>query len=104
MVPKPRCNRGGIVAAYTYRVGTMKSRHPAAQPREDEVADLQRLISYVEHWLVAHTQVSDAPSGDRRLGDADALLRKLHNGLQLATSQGPGFRPGTAGNGQLYLH
>jgi hypothetical protein len=54
---------------------------------QNDAADLQRLIRYVERWRMANFQRSDASPADdvdARLLDADALLRKLHKGLQLA--------------------
>jgi hypothetical protein len=49
-----------------------------------DAADLQKLIRFVERWRMAHFQRADASPTDARLVDADALLRKLHTGLQLA--------------------
>jgi hypothetical protein len=72
------------------------------QPHQDDVADLRRLIRYVERWRLSHFQRPEAVSADSRVPDADALLRKLHNGLQLAATRGPGFRP--AGDGRVFLY
>ena len=66
------------------------------------MADLQRLIRYVERWRLSQFQRADAQSTDSRLSDSDALLRKLHSGLHLAATQGAGFRP--AGDGRVFLY
>jgi hypothetical protein len=76
-------------------------------PTQQDAADLQRLIRYVERWRLAHFQRADseAParsdqangfgrarrgrrSGDPRIADADALLQKMRHGLQLALEGG----------------
>ena len=58
-----------------------KGMRPAGAPRRNvrDVADLQRLIRYVERWRLAHFQRPDA-----RVRDADDVLRKLRRGLAMA--------------------
>ena len=55
---------------------------------ERDMADLQRLIRFVERWRMAHFQSPEMSAGTRpRLSDADALLRKMRTGLVAAASQ-----------------
>ncbi len=49
-----------------------------------DAAELQQLIRYVERWRLAHFQ----RCADRRLRDADDLLKKLRRGFQLAAQAG----------------
>ena len=54
-------------------------------PTQQDAADLQRLIRYVERWRMAHFQRTE---NGPRVADADALLRKMRSGLQLAVEGG----------------
>ena len=54
-------------------------------PTQQDAADLQRLIRYVERWRMAHFQRLE---NRQRLADADALLHKMRAGLRLAVEGG----------------
>ena len=54
-------------------------------PTQQDAADLQRLIRYVERWRMAHFQRTES---GLRMADADVLLRKMRSGLQLAIDGG----------------
>jgi hypothetical protein len=63
---------------------------PAGAPQRTtrnvrDMADLQRLIRYVERWRMAHFQRPDA-----RVRDADDVLRKLRRGLAMAAEGAQG--------------
>jgi hypothetical protein len=79
----------------------MDRQREAGRANRSDAADLQRLIRYVERWRLARFQRADGSGIDGQMADADALLRKLRAGLQLA-SQAP--QHVTGNNGPVYLY
>ena len=64
----------------------MKAQAPRAIERD--VADLQRLIHFVERQRFVQAMRADAPGAREREADATALLRKLRAGLEWAQLAG----------------
>jgi len=85
---------------------TMKRRRmtggaaSTAQPDWAAVTDIQRLIRYVERWLLASFQRPDDPTGFRTT-NAEEVLQRLRTGLQSAMQGGYATQPHT---GAAYLY
>ena len=71
-----------------------------AQPDWAAVTDIQRLIRYVERWLLASFQRPDDPTGFRTT-NAEEVLQRLRTGLQSAMQGGRATQPHT---GAAYLY
>jgi hypothetical protein len=79
----------------------MDNERAATGAAQRDLADLQRLICYVEGWQLAQFQPPPTEADRRRQADAAALLRKLRGGLALASGQ-PAARSRHPGGVFLY--